>query len=218
MSACVLLEMDSEFLDIQTTFENKFKSFNELLGDDCSIFSTVSGLLKDASNVADEFAKDLKKGIADLIAQASKIFDQIKSITGGVLDTLVSQIKDALISITTAFDDITATVNDMINVVIEATKAIKTMLCDAISSAISVIPPEIVAGTVAISAVKGFNFAKDDLGKNIVGMKDVQKMSTDILNTMDVNGMKNNILNKVLDAKSLSIPKDITSFMCNYQA
>jgi hypothetical protein len=212
---CVLLADDPDFNDVRTEFETKFIAFNELLGDDCSIFSTVSDLFKDASNIADQWARDLKMAVATVITEASRLFNILKDLGVSALDWAVQQIKDALSSQISAFDDITQAVSDMMGAVLKAANAIKMALCDAISGAISVIPPEIVAGSIVVAAVKGFDYYTDPLtNQRVMGVSDVQSLSTKVLSDAGIVGMKDSVINSQTNVLNNRLPDTINSFLC----
>lgn len=211
---CIPFNTDSEIIALRATFETSFREFNEVLGDDCSVFSTVSDLFKDAANVANQWEKELKGAIKDVLAEASKIFEAIKNFVGGITQPMFDLIKQALTAANAAFTNIMIAVGEMMSAIGEAVNAIKMMTCDLISDGIKLIPAEIVAGAVAVAAVKGYNFAKDINGKNIVGSLDVYNMSTEVLKTAGIVGMKDAVINSAADVINIGLPADLSSFAC----
>ena len=212
--ACILLSADTELTTLRTNFETQFRAFNDFLGEDCSVFGTVSDLLRDASNIANQWEKDLKMAVKNVIDEASKIFDALKGFVGGIVQSALTQIKAALAGATSAFTSIMTAVKDMMGAIAAAANGMKMMMCDAITDGIKLIPPELVVGAVAVGMVKGYNFTKDLNGKNIVGLTDVQKMSTDILKGMGIQGMKDSVLNSSKSVTNMKLPTDLSSFKC----
>lgn len=204
---CVLFNTDSELMELKSAFEKKFKDVTKLLGDDCAIFSSVSNLLKDASNVAGQWEKELKGAVADVVKIASDLYDNLLKTANGILESGLKALKDALSSVNSAFDSIGEEVKNMMNAIKEALDSVKMAVCDTISDAIKSIPAEIVAVSAAAAMVKGYDFVKDASGKNIIGKFDVDNITTNVLSNLGIHDMKKNIMDKVSLSKNIDLNK-----------
>lgn len=176
--ACVPFEdaIDAGVLALRDDVRMQLKSFTEALADSCNIMGAIDKML--AAGAAE--AKAAMKVVGDTIASVINALEDF--FKGGITDTAITAVMDAVTSILSAaknamqaFIDVIDLLTDML---MEAAGAAKNIICDISVGAIESLPAAAVVGIVGLAAAKKIN--KPGRGNMVFDSPD--KMLKDLTN------------------------------------
>ena len=180
--------IDPDTITLKTTLNTSTSTFANTLSDSGDITGAIDAMLTGG-------AAELNKNMAilgKLIGEALKSINDIYS--GNIIDTVLNEAEilfaSIMSSISSVMAGVTALIESLQNMLLNAVQGIKTILCYPAIVFLDSVPIELVAGSIAAVAVKNLSSITSSVESNIPGdIGSVQTILTDtILKNSGIQG------------------------------